>query len=191
MKKLIPLFLILVFILNSCSSLSNGSSSNYSAHVYSSTYSINPIDINGKVLVVCDTSDPMLQIAVESNIVKAFEEKGITAFSYADSSIMALPESPDELYGTATANDCRYVFVIGFNDFYTYEYGGGISQLYFDSNALDLYSAEIAIKVTGAIAADENQFDSYLDTLEPACACLGEAIAEEYMKYVNAVPAAI
>ena len=133
----------------------------------------------------------MLQIAAESNIVKALGEKGISALAFSNVSLTALPETPDDFYSIATANDCRYTFVIEFNDFYTYEYGGGISEFYFDSNALDLENAEIVIRVTGAVVSDENEFLSYAETLEPACACLGEAIAEEYMKYVNAVPVAI
>lgn len=157
----------------------------YTAQTYSIPYTEMPISKDDKVLFLCEAGDFMFQRELETNIVSAFSENGIESVAYSNVEIEAQPQSLDYLFDVALENDCRYVFVVGISDAYSYEYGGGISQINFDSNVADLDLTGITLRITGAITCKENLFHSYIESLEPVCECMAEAIINEYMTYVE------
>lgn len=158
----------------------------YTAQTYSIPYAEMPISKDDKVLFLCETGDFLFQRELETEIVAAFSENGIEVVAYSDVEIEAQPPFIDYLYAVALENDCRYVFIVGISEAYSYEYGGGISQINFDSNMADLDLTGIPLRITGAITCKENIFHSYIESLEPACKCMVEALVNEYMKYVIA-----
>ncbi len=187
MKKLLLVCIIVCSLFTSCASLMSDLTNTpiYNANVYSSIFTQEAIDINGKVLIVCDTGDSILQLSTESALVSAFAENNIEAVSIASVSINMRPDSLNEVYQAAFDNNCRYVLIIAYNDFYTYEYGGGISTAYFEATVDDLEQWNIPIRINGVIACEENKFLSYVETMAPACEEMATSIAGEYMKYVE------
>ena len=188
MKKLfITLISICFLFLCSCTSLMSEltNTPTYEAQAYSVQYTNEPISQDDKVLVLCDSGDFMFQREVETSMVEAFNENGITAFAYSSIEIESQPPFIEYLYAVAMENDCRYVLIAGAHDFYTYEYGGGISQMSFDSNMADYEASEIVLRVSGAINCEENLYHSMTESIEPACKSMAEAIVDEYMTYVE------
>lgn len=186
MKKRIVLFsLICIMFLSSCSSLmtSIASSSGYTAQVYSSPYQA-ALDASARVFVICDTTDFMAQRATEAAVTSAFADAGIASVAFSDVARMVDVEDLVDLFTIAMLNECRYLLYISYSDTYTYEYGGGIAELYFDSEVTDLDTADTPLRVSGAAVSSENEFLSYPETIGPACECIGQAIVEEYTQYV-------
>ena len=189
MKKLfITLMSICFLVLCSCSSLMSEltDTPSYEAQVYSVQYTNEPISKNDKVLVLCDTGDFMFQRELETEIVAAFSESGIEVVAYSNVEIEAQPPFIDYLYAVALENDCRYAYIVSISEAYSYDYGGGISRINFNSTMADLDMTGIPLRITGAITCKENIFHSYIESLEPACKCMVEALVNEYMKYVIA-----
>lgn len=185
MRRILICCLMCFVMLCSCTSLMSEltNTPSYEAQAYSVQYTNEPISKDYKVLVLCDSGDFMFQREVETSMVEAFNENGITAFAYSSIEIESQPPFIDYLYAVAMENDCRYVLIAGAHDFYTYEYGGGISQMSFDSNMADYEASEIVLRVSGAINCEENLYHSMTESIEPACKSMAEAIVDEYMKY--------
>ena len=186
MKRILICCLVCIGMLCSCTSLSElANTPIYEAQTYSVQYTNEPISKDDKVLVLCDSGDFRFQREVETSMVEAFNENGITAVAYSSIEIESQPPFLDYLYAVAMENDCRYVLIAGANDFYTYEYGGGISQMSFDSNVADYEASEIILRVSGAINCEENLYHSMTESIQPVCKCMAEAIVDEYMTYVE------
>lgn len=187
MKKLFMTLMSICFlVLCSCSSLMSEltDTPSYEAQVYSVQYTNEPVSKNDKVLVLCDTGDFMFQRELETEIVAAFSESGIEVVAYSNVEIEAQPPFIEYIYAVALENDCRYVYIVSISEAYSYDYGGGISRINFDSTMADLDMTGIPLRITGAITCKENIFHSYIESLEPACKCMVEAIVNEYMKKI-------
>lgn len=122
----------------------------------------------------------------ETEIVAAFSESGIEVVAYSNVEIEAQPPFIEYIYAVALENDCRYAYIVSISEAYSYDYGGGISRINFNSTMADLDMTGIPLRITGAITCKENIFHSYIESLEPACKCMVEALVNEYMKYVIA-----
>lgn len=194
MKKVV--IVVIVFcacLLISCESLISDLTDTpvYNANVYSSIFTQETIDSNGKIMIFCDTGDSILQLSTESALVGAFTKNNIEAVSFASVSLNLRPEFLDEVYHIALENNCKYVLIISYNDFYTYELGGGISTVYFEANVKELEQWDMPIRINGVIACKENKIQSYVESINPASEKLASSIAEEYMKYVKFEPVVI
>ena len=157
----------------------------YNAQTYPVLYTEEPLSKDGKVLVLCDSGDFMFQREVETSMVEAFSRNGITACAYSSIEYEPLPSYFDYLYAVALENDCRYILIAEVSEVYTYNLGGGIAQIRFDSNLGDYEDYVMPLRVSGAVNCEENIYHTFTESIEPAGRCLAEAIVEEYMNCVE------
>lgn len=186
MRKIL-LVIMLCCCLCSCTSLMSDFTNTpiYDAQAYSVQYTSVPFSKSDKILILCESGNFMFQREFETTMVNYLRENGIEAFAYSSLEIESMPESIEYLYAIAMLNDCRYVLIASVSEVYTYEHGGGIAQITFDSNMSDYAVFELPLRVNGAINCDNNVFQTYTESIEPAAKCMAEAISNEYLKYVE------
>ena len=191
MRKLFVMVLISIIILSSCTSLYESDDyavveerpiPTYESQIYSSGYG--GIDVTENILVLCNTGNPVFQMATESNIVESFTANGIRAAAFSDVYNIPLSEFPDDMFDIIADSGFRYILYIAFGEMYAYEYSLGISQMNFDSQLFDMYGEGIPVRIAGTIVPDKNKGQSFADTLEPACECLADGLVDEFMKYI-------
>lgn len=192
-RKMFLFFLvILVFLFNSCvsfdvpASRSQGSEPRYESNVYSSNLSQIDFEKDAGIIVFCDILDnSLMQVATEKNIVDALERRGVRAYSFSSYTIPdeTIDNLVSQMYDLAEVLNCRYLYSLSYEEFYTFEFGGGISNVYFDSVTIDREYQEISVRVTGAVFCDENEFQSFNESLEIVYDCIGKAVADEFIKY--------
>ena len=197
-SKLLFVFIISAFLC-SCYSLyeSDDGIPEYTAKLYSTSFAEEDFDPTKKVLVYCNYGDPMMQTVVEHTFVDSLNEIGIDAISTYELKPNPAPElfeeplipidSYSDIYLLAYFNNIDYVVFISFSDVYTYEYGGGLSQLYFEIglakyNAYD-YLEEI--KVSGSLNCVENKFQSYIESMDYAFESLADSVVTEFLQYAK------
>lgn len=189
--------LCLCIFITSCSSLFT-TTVTYKAQAYTSCAPNFKIDKNGGMLATTIVSDSIARTILDKDIANLLTEKGFKTDAATDCipfligkgklTDSDLSELSKKTVSYIFENDCRYMLDIYFGDTYTYTTGGGIATLYFEAILYDrMVSSNTyqVMSISGFVDCNENKYQSYAESIEPACNAIAKAITEEFIKYVE------
>lgn len=200
MRKSIVLLMVLFILFSFCSCLTTDSFSgvnrnSYSSYSYSTKYSKEDLTKEDELVFLVGTPSYVLNRSLETELKKQFEEQGISIRIGSDYveldniDMMSEEEVSESFIQLMTKNEdqiIRYFGLIGVNDLYIYEYGGGIKNIQVSVYIMDGFSGPSTVeRIDVDIKGKENNYEDYNSSMETVVKLISKEIVEEYTKYLT------
>jgi len=124
---------------------------------------------------------------VEESVKNEFEKRNIKVFLTTDQfDLLDTPEDEYETFYDAVLQlKATFILEIGIEDFYTYEYGGGISKFDTVGKLVNIATGITVLKIGLSTESDKNDMLSFNATRKPSIESMAKALVNEYMRYAR------
>ena len=179
-KMAISIIMLVMFI--SCANAQS-----YTTYAESSNIGKNEISRSSVVWIISDSGNFMWNRTIETSIGEKLRFKGIKSHlttDYVDICDLKEDEFQDvlDLYLNSKSD---FMLAIEIGELYTYSAGGGVKSMDFSATLIDFVSEKILLKIALSTESDTNDLKSLNETRRPVVESMSDALAKEFMRYVN------
>lgn len=159
----------------------------YTTYAASSNIKSQRYSTTDPIWIVSVTNNFLWNRIVEESLKNEFEKRNIRVFLTSDQ--FDYSEMSAEEYGTFYESILRskatFFLEIGIEDFYTYEYGGGIKTFDTVGDLINITTGMTVLKIGLSTEADKNDRLSFNATRKPSIESMAQALVNEYLRYTK------
>lgn len=184
MKRVVIVFLSVFVLVCLCSCLTLfddfSDRNSYSSNSYSSKYSKEPLSKEGTIVVYGNFKNFNFQRPIEEEVKSLLERQGFKVEIMSD-----YHYSDDDFYSVLFSLNPKYLIEVSpvENSLYTYEYGGGISSMGFETLVYDGDNFDVIMKITTSVYGTNNNYEKLVSTQQTVSMKVSKEIVSEFCSY--------